>query len=220
MKILHDLGQRTVLSSAVIAFLSLAAFGQEVPPTDAKSTVTPPQTATATRPPADTTKATPAPENKSRPELDLGFGPEFRFYRPDSAKVANRFSSSWRNFGLIFNWREMPKPGLHFDHNVTFLEGKSGDNRVYIVPLQLGAMQTWNNRRNSYSLGLAGGGCGLNIKAVPEAVNAGWRFTPAATLTGRAKLSQVVSLELRYYRMTPVRGFDFSGASLSTGLRF
>ncbi|MDX1935406.1 MAG: hypothetical protein SFU56_22630 [Capsulimonadales bacterium] len=156
----------------------------------------------------------------NRRRFSLRIGPDYTIYRPASARTGQRFSGTWRQFGWGWGTFVTPKAGLHSQFNTEFLIGKSGDNRVYLLPVQFGAIQGWKVGSATLYAGLTGGPCGVNLRADPEGVKAGWRVAPSAALTAGANLSRRAYFEMQYYRINPVRGFDFSGTNLSAGFRF
>ena len=209
------------LTTTVVTALSVSmAYAQETVP--AQPSTTPPATEVSTPSAigAAENQETEPEKKPARRKFHLIIGPEYNAFRPMSAKAANRFGQRWGGVGISFDKIVPAKNGLTFDTDANFLIGQSGKNRVYLMPLQLGGRQSWQIRKNSYYLGLLGGYCGVNLRADPEGVKAGWRFAPAFSTVAGLTLNNRAHLEYRYYRTNPVRGFNMSGTNLSLGMRF
>ena len=192
----------------------------------------PPDQAVPATPPVDQTAPAPvivpsptpvavAEPSQSEPSNHFYIGPEVGVFFPTSSKTSNRFGSAWYSLGLALGpvSSVSTSGSLSFDFGLQY-QSRSG-NHVLLVPLgaeyRIGLSQ-----RTASAQPYAGVAADLyivNVKSGEDNVNATEATGGASALIG-LNVGKNTNLEARYQFVSSVKGFDFSGLSLSAGYRF
>lgn len=202
--------------------LATAAFAEtDAAPNPATDAPEPAATAPA---PSGTSESAPLPPDttaQTRPRLR--FGPQIGLYMPISNKTRDRFGSTWILLGLGFG----NVSDLHQNHRVALdisvlANSRSGENALF-VPIGLSYSMALTRSADGKSLGYAG----LSADAVVAHLRSKEdNLSSTTSLTGGAgafigtRFGESGYVEARYNAIAPTHGFDLSGVTLMTGLRF
>lgn len=168
-----------------------------------------------------------APEPAPRPKQRFRIGPELGVFLPTSSKVRDRFGDAWFTFGLGLGPVErLVKPDLfEFDFGLSYR--RNDDNHVLLIPVgvkyihalsatngELGQAQTTPYVGAAADLYLA------DVRSQPDNVKSGLTTGVGASVLAGVAFSGSAHVEARYQFVSNIRGFDFSGFSLTLGYRF
>lgn len=151
-------------------------------------------------------------------------GPEVGVYLPTDGTVRDRFGKSWLSLGLGFGSfaNVTDKGGLGFDLSLQYQ--KHGDNRVFLLPAGLGyrvaLSQTDGSKGFVPYAGITGDVYFADIRAVQDNVHSGFHESGGGSLLLGANLGTSANVEARYQFVGRIKGYDFSGLSLTAGYRF
>lgn len=190
--------------------------------TDAAPTL--PQTLTAAS--ASDSTATPNTAPTTAPEKPKSrhtpwIGPELGGYFPTNSKVRDRFGSSW--LGVYLGLGPIAQPNDHHTWTIDYsvLYNKVDSNYALIAPIGLSYRRffTHNKSFNPY-VGTSGDLVISDVRSDPDNVKAGVRTGLGGSVFGGVSMGERAFFEARYNLMGTVKGFDFSGTSLTLGYRF
>ena len=162
-------------------------------------------------------------EERPRRRRRFTLGPQIGTFLPTSARVRDRFGSSWFSIGPGLGAIRQPAYKGRFSYDVSFSSQKSGGNRAYVVPV--GASYTKALRSDATCstqpyYGVTLNVVGTKIRSLPDAVDTGVRAAPGGSLFLGSTLGEQAFVEARYRAMSKVAGFNFSGLDLTAGYRF
>ena len=227
---LRSLSVSAFFAAFVATALPHTVFAQETQPPSTVPTPTAPgdtqPPATTTPPPttpaaATTTPATAPPSDDGPHHKRFTFGPEVGVYFPSNGKVQDAFGTAWFNFGLGIGDVQQVKNGGHLQFDFSVLAQTRGDKQIYIAPVGV-----------SYQYGLGSKGTtGPYVGASANFVLTQLRDDDAHIVTrirGTGGGSVFIGtsfgprayVQARYYGMGAIRGFNFSGFNIGTGVRF
>ncbi len=216
----------TSLSTALLTgglLLTLTAARAQTPPGQTPPTAPPPiilQPEPQAPPPS---APTPAP----RPKQRFRVGPELGVFVPTSSKARDRFGDAWFTFGLGLGPVErLTKPDLfEFDFGLSYR--RSDDNHVLLVPVgvkYIHALSATNGAQDkAQAMPYVGAATDLylaDVRSQPDNVRSGLTTGVGASVLAGVAFSGSAHVEARYQFVSNIRGFDFSGFSLTLGYRF
>jgi len=195
-----------------------APSDQSAPTTAPAPAPAPDQTAPA---PVITPAPTPAPAPPpSQPSNHFYIGPEVGVFLPTSSKTSNRFGSTWYSLGLAIGpVSNVPQGGaFSFDFGVQY-QSRSG-NHVLLVPLGAEYRIPLSQATSAQPYaGVTADAYIVNLKSSVDNVS-GTQLTGGASALIGLNVGKNTNIEARYQFVSSVKGFDFSGLSLSAGYRF
>jgi hypothetical protein len=144
-------------------------------------------------------------------------------YLPTSSKTRDRFGKSWFSFGVAFGGVGEADPHGRFEPDISFVYRKSGDDKLFMVPLGVGYRKSLSRdpaAKSSTYVGASADAILAQVRSAIDGVDTGTKVVAGGSLFVGVNLRDNAYIEARYRVSSKVGGFDLSGAQLSAGFRF
>ena len=161
------------------------------------------------------------------------FGIQIGTYLPSNAAAKSKFGESWTGYGLGLGPIYAPQVTRAISPDLTILSTKKKFTSAILIPvgvsfrksltpLDMDAIQKgiWP-RSGAYvggSVNVVAGQLRSNLPG--DNFDSGFKAVAGGSVYAGYVVSEKFSLEARYFGMGKIQNYDFSGLSLSVGLRF
>jgi hypothetical protein len=167
------------------------------------------------------------------PAPKRSFGFQLGTYIPNNQAVKNKFGASWTGVGLGIGPIYAPQLTRKTNFDFTVLSTKRKFTSATLIPIGFSYRQSLQKvnieeiekgnwpHSGSYFGGSANIIAGqLRSNLVGDNFGNSWKTTSGGSFYVGHVFSEKFSVEARYFALGKLQGFDFSGLSLSAGLRF
>jgi len=202
------------LSAVSTAWAQSGTTTQTRPPTNSSTPAATTTTSSAALPPA-------APDPPDR--VRLRFGPQVGTYLPASSKTRDRFGDAWLLLGIgIGNPSDMHKD-RHGALDISVLSNSRNGAKALIIPVGFSYNLALNHAPEGKSVGYAGVSADLvfaRLRSDRDNLATTNSLTAGGGVFIGTRFGERGYVEARYNAFSPTHGFDLSGLTLMTGLRF
>jgi hypothetical protein len=166
--------------------------------------------------PADNTPP-PSPPAHHREFL---FGPEVSVFFPTSAKTADTYGKTWTSIGVGIGSTIHANMRGAFSPFIDVLYNSHDNNQALLIPLGISYRKSLTNGPIAPFVGIQGFVEPVAQSAPEYHLKYGTSVTGGGRVAAGVQFTKYFYIEAAYLESASVRGYDFSGTQIETGLRF